>query len=70
MEPNKGDIIQITSKGLFYVVELNPTMMVSLSGGPLIHLSNQEYIKIGSAIIEPKLEPPSIRKFIKECLSL
>lgn len=66
-----GDIIQ-TSKGLFYVVELIPHIqVVSISGG-ITHTLTDSYIKICSTFCEPIKPDPryTIRKFIKECLSL
>lgn len=65
-----GDIIQ-TSKGLFYVVELIPDVQVMSISGGIIHTLTDSYIKICSTFCEREPEPkPSIRKFIKECLSL
>lgn len=68
MDLHTGDIIQLPNQGLFYVVQVNPALIMSISGGPKIPLNTTRYMKICSSILES--EPPSIRKFIKECLSL
>jgi len=73
MEPYlvKGDLIQ-TSKGLFYVMALNPTMIQSMTGGP-IHQLKDNCMKLCSTLLEeePKYSMPTkISNFIKECLSL
>ena len=68
----KGDIIQTKNKGLFYVMDTNPTRVQSMTGGP-IHELKDEYLKIGHTVIEGQPEytvQTKISNFIKECLSL
>lgn len=68
----KGDLIQLKSKGLFYVMSINPIMIQSMSGGNIIPLHiDDKFTLLSSGIYKDKLKMTvKIRNFIKVCLSL
>jgi hypothetical protein len=66
----KGDIIQIKDKGLFYVMDTNPTRVRSFTGAS-IHQLQDDFIKLAVPGTQSELRVKTkISNFIKECLSL